>query len=119
MVNLSPRRSGLKGLLEAALDKGVAVDCSVQVGLCCDELLGVRSNMMLSSFRGAEKTGSVFPSRTNVSTPTWQASLSKVSCPVCRMESRKDELKGEGCPWCGWVPPEKRERNDGYNNIGS
>lgn len=102
MTILRPEETGLKDLLDRILDKGVAVDTSIRVDLGSLDLLGVKAQVILASFKTAEKIGLDFPEGTNLNTPAWQALISKQPCPVCGMESRAKDLKEEGCPWCGW-----------------
>jgi len=108
-VILRPEETGLKELLDRILDKGVAVDTSVRIDLGSVDLLGAKARIILASFKTAEKIGLDFPERTNLNTPAWQDLTTKQPCPVCGMESRSTELKGEGCPWCGWnYKPDER-----------
>jgi len=102
MVRLRPEETGLKELLDRVLDKGVAVDTSVRIDLGSLDLLGAKAHIILASFKTAEKMGLDFPEGTNLNTPAWRDLTTKQSCPVCDMESRQEELKEEGCPWCGW-----------------
>jgi hypothetical protein len=102
MTILRPKETGLKELLDRILDKGVAVDTSIRVDLCSLDLLGAKAQVILASFKTAEKIGLDFPEGTNLNTPAWQALITKQPCPVCGMESRRESLKEEGCPWCGW-----------------
>jgi len=102
MVILRPEETGLKELLDRILDKGVAVDASVNVDLCSLNLLGSKARVILASFKTAEKTGLDFPEGTSFDTPAWRDLITKQPCPVCGMESTSEDLKEEGCPWCGW-----------------
>lgn len=102
MVILRPEETGLKELLDRILDKGVTVDTSVRIDLGSLDLLGFKAHIVLASFKTAEKIGLDFPEGTNLNTSAWQDLRTKQSCPVCGMESREDDLKEEGCPWCGW-----------------
>jgi len=102
MVILRPEETGLKQLLDRVLDKGVAVDTSVRVDLGGLDLLGAKARIILASFKTAENIGLDFPEGTNLNTPAWQDLRTKQRCPVCGMESRRENLKEEGCPWCGW-----------------
>lgn len=102
MTILRPEETGLKELLDRILDKGVAVDTSIRVDLGNLDLLGVKAQVILASFKTAEKIRLDFPEGTKLNTPAWQALISKHPCPVCGMESRQTDLKEEGCPWCGW-----------------
>jgi hypothetical protein len=102
MTILRPEETGLKDLLDRILDKGVTVDTSIRVDLGNLDLLGVKAQVILASFKTAEKTGLDFPEGTNLNTPAWQTLITKQPCPVCGMESRAKALKEEGCPWCGW-----------------
>ncbi|KPV63539.1 MAG: Gas vesicle structural protein 1 [Candidatus Bathyarchaeota archaeon BA2] len=108
MVTLRPEETGLKELLDRVLDKGVAVDTSVRVDLGSLDLLGAKAHIILASFKTAEKIGLDFPEGTNLNTPAWQNLKTTQLCPVCGMESRQEELKEEGCPWCGCYRPDER-----------
>jgi len=92
---------GLKALLDRIMDKGVAIDANVRVDLSGFRLLGVRAQLILASFKIAEKIGLGFPERTVSNAPIWRTLISNKQCPVCGKESRQEDLK-EGCPWCGW-----------------
>ena len=102
MVILRPEETGLKELLARILDKGVAVDANIRVNLSGVDLLGAKARIMLSSFKTAQEIGLDFPEGTNLNTTAWQDLTTKQQCPVCGMKSKQDELKEEGCPWCGW-----------------
>jgi len=102
MVSKRPEESGLPELLERLLDKGVVVRSAMRVSLGVDELLGIKSTVILSSFRTAATIGLDFPSGTRLDALAWRELISKQTCPVCGMESRAKDLKEEGCPWCGW-----------------
>jgi len=102
LVILSPKESGLREVLDRILDKGVVVDASVRAELGCIDLLDFKATIALSSFKTARQAGLDFPEGTNLNTPAWRALVSKQPCPVCGMESRAEELREQGCPWCGW-----------------
>jgi len=102
MVIVRPEETGLKQLLDRILDKGVAVDASVRIDLAGVDLLGIKARTILSSFKTAKEIGLDFPKGTDFNTPAWQDPTTKKSCPVCGMESRREDLEEEGCPWCGW-----------------
>jgi len=102
MVILRPEETGLKELLDRILDKGVTVDTSVRIDLGSLDLLGVKARIILASFETADKIGLDFPEGPNLNTPAWQDLVTKQPCPVCGMVSKREELKEEGCPWCGW-----------------
>jgi len=109
MVIVKPEETGLKELLDRILDKGVAVDASVRIDLSGVNLLGIKARTILSSFKTAEETGLDFPKGTEFSTPAWKDLATKKPCPVCGMESRREDLEEEGCPWCGWnYKPDER-----------
>ena len=39
----------------------------------------------------------------NLELPAWkEAVIPKEKCPQCAMQTSRDELLHEGCPWCGW-----------------
>jgi len=102
MVILRPEETGLKELLDRILDKGVAVDANVRVDLSGINLLRTKAHIILASFKTAEKISLDFPEGTNLNTAAWRDQITKQPCPVCGMESRQEDLKEEGCPWCGW-----------------
>lgn len=109
MVILRPEETGLLELLERLLDKGVVVRSAIRVKLGVEELFGLKSTTILTSFRTAATIGLDFPSGTPLDAPAWKGLISKEPCPVCGMESRAEDLKEEGCPWCGW---NRRQEND-------
>lgn len=102
MVILRPEETGLKQLLDRILDKGVVVDTSVKIDIGSVDFLGAKARIILASFKTAEKTGLDFPEGTNLNTSAWQDLKIKQPCPVCGIESKREELKKEGCLWCGW-----------------
>ena len=104
MVVLRPGSSqdGLKQILDRMLDKGIAIDLNARACLSDFELLGINATLILSSFKTAAKIGMDFPEGTNPNTPAWKDLLSKQPCPLCGKEWRTNDLKEEGCPWCGW-----------------
>jgi len=102
MVILRPEETGLKELLDRVLDKGVTVDASVRIDLGSLDLLGAKARIILASFKMAEKIDLDFPEGTNLNTPAWQNLTTNQPCPVCGMESRREDFREEGCPWCGW-----------------
>lgn len=104
MVRLRPEKSrkGLKQTLDKMLDKGVVVDSKVHVALEDVDLLELNALMVLSSLKTARKIGLDFPEGINFNTKAWEESMSKVPCPVCGKESKEEDLKENGCPWCGW-----------------
>lgn len=102
MVILRPESSGLKQILDRILDKGTVIDTKLRATLADLDLLAINAQMVLSSFKTAERIGLDFPEGTNLDTPAWRNLISKQPCPICGMESRARDLKEEGCPWCGW-----------------
>jgi len=102
MVILKPEETGLKQLIERILDKGMAIDTSVRIDLGSLDLLGAKARIVLASFETAEKIGLDFPGGTVLNTPAWQDLKMKQPCPICGMESKREDLEKEGCPWCGW-----------------
>ena len=101
MVILSPEQSGLLEVLDRILDKGVAVDANVRVNLVGTDLLEINSCIILSSFKTAAEIGLDFPKGTNFDAPGWRELITTL-CPNCGMKSKPEDLKEEGCPWCGW-----------------
>jgi hypothetical protein len=102
MVILSPEQSRLKGILDRILDKGVAVDANVRVNLAGADLIGINARTILSSFKAAAETGLGLPKGTNFDAPGWRELITTQPCPICGMKSKPEDLKEEGCPWCGW-----------------
>lgn len=86
------------------LDKGLVINADIMVSVAGVELLGIKINAALASFETAAKYGLEFPSGTNMETPAWKAALTaKENCPQCTRAAPREELLGEGCPWCGWA----------------
>jgi hypothetical protein len=102
MVILSPDQSGLLEVLDRILDKGVVVDANVRVNLLGADLLGINACIILGSFQTAAEMGLDFPKGTNFDAPGWRELMTKQPCPICGMKSKPEDLKEEGCPWCGW-----------------
>lgn len=102
MVILSPEQSSLEDVLDRVLDKGVVVDANVRVNLVGVDLLKIKARTMLASFKTAAEIGLDFPEGTDCDASGWRDLVTKQPCPVCGMKSRLEDLKEEGCPWCGW-----------------
>ncbi len=111
MPNLTQKSDkGLKQTLDKMLDKGVVVDARAYIALENVDLLEINALMILSSFKTAGKIGMDFPKGTNLNTQAWKDLISKVPCPLCGRESIEENLKKEGCPWCGWNFRHKKEK---------
>ena len=94
----------LADVVERILDKGLVINADIMVAVAGVELLGIKINAALASFETAAKYGLEFPSGTNRETPAWKAALpTKESCPGCTKAVPREELLGDGCPWCGWT----------------
>jgi len=102
MVILKPEETGLLDLLEIIMDKGLVVDGSVRVNFGGLDLLTTKMRIILASLKTAENAGLDFPKGINFNTPAWRDQAAKQPCPVCGKESKVEDLKKEGCPWCGW-----------------
>jgi len=102
MVILSPEQSRLEDVLDRILDKGVVVDANVRANLVGTDLIGINAHTILSSFKTAAEIGIDFPKGTNFDAPGWRELITKQPCPNCGMKSKPEDLKEEGCPWCGW-----------------
>ena len=102
MVNVRPNSAGLSKLVDALLDKGVAVDSNSKVCLSGINLLAAKSRIFLSSFKAAQEIGLIFPENTNLNTHAWRELSDKRTCPICGLGVTQNELL-KGCPWCGWT----------------
>ena len=96
--------TGLAGLIDRVLDKGLVINADITVSVAGVELLGVKIRAALASFETAAKYGLEFPSGTNYETAAWkEAVVAKEECPQCYKRVPTEELLEEGCPWCGWM----------------
>jgi len=102
MVNSRPNSACLSKLIDALLDKGLAVDSNSKVCLSGINLLATKSRIFLSSFEAAQEIGLIFPDNTNLNTQAWRELSDKRTCPVCGLGVTRNELSN-GCPWCGWT----------------
>lgn len=103
------RDGSLADLVERVLDKGLVINADIVVSITGVELLGIRIRAAVASFETAAQYGLEFPSGTNLDTSIWrQARLPKRSCPQCHERAPLQELREEGCPWCGWTSPKTR-----------
>ena len=99
----------LADLMDRILDKGLVINADIAISIVGVELLGIKFRAALASFETASKYGLAFPSETNMETDAWkEAQVKKESCPQCAKRAPLEELLGEGCPWCGWVPTKTR-----------
>ena len=102
MVNSRPNSAGLSRLVDALLDKGLAIDSNSKVCLSGINLLAAKSRIFLSSFEAAKEIGLIFPENTNLNTQAWGRLSDKQTSPTCGMDVTQIELLKD-CPWCGWT----------------
>lgn len=103
MVYLRPRHSEkLFELIQRYLDKGIVIDSKIRIRLYELHLIKMRGTIILSSFSGAAKHGLDFPSEVIYETQAWRKLLTRLDCPQCKKKVNEEELKKEGCPWCGY-----------------
>ena len=108
-------RNDLLSHVERILDKGVVINADILVSVAGVELLGIKLRAALASFETAARYGLEFPSGTNISTETWRKMDTNVeTCPQCQKRVAKEELLGDGCPWCGWVSAKALRKNAPY-----
>jgi len=107
---VQPRDTGtLADVIDRVLDKGVVINADITVSVVGVELLGIKIRAALASFETAAQYGLAFPSETNMETDAWkEVHVKKDYCPECGKRMPLEELLGEGCPWCGWVPAKIR-----------
>ena len=95
----------LADVIDRVLDKGIVINADIAVSVAGVELLGIKIRAALASLETAAQYGLEFPSETNMETDAWkEAQIKKDSCPQCGKRAPLEELLGQGCPWCGWVP---------------
>jgi len=104
-TTLKPEKedSGLAGVIDKILDKGLVINADITVDVAGVELLGIKIRAALASFETAAKYGLDFPSGTNLNTAAWkEAMIEKEECPQCGKRVDREELLTIACPWCGW-----------------
>ncbi|MDP2907140.1 MAG: gas vesicle protein [Nanoarchaeota archaeon] len=96
--------TGLAGVIDRVLDKGLVINADITVSVSGTELLGIKIRAALASFETAAKFGLEFPSGTNINTAAWkQATIGTEECPQCSKRVSTEQLLNESCPWCGWI----------------
>jgi len=104
-TTLKPEKeeSGLTGVIDKILDKGLVINADITIDVAGVELLGIKIRAALASFETAARYGLEFPSGTNLETAAWrEAMIDKEECPQCGKRVDREELVNIGCPWCGW-----------------
>ena len=92
-------------VIDRILDKGLVINADITVSLVDVELLSIRIRAVLCSLETAARYGLELPSGTNMETDAWrEAQAPKDNCPQCGKRNALEDLLGQGCPWCGWVP---------------
>lgn len=104
--------TGLVDLVDRILDKGLVINADITVAVAGVELLGIKIRAALASFETAAQCGLEFPSGINYQKRAWEeAEVVKKLCPGCERKVPAEELSSAGCPWCGWMPAQIRDRN--------
>jgi hypothetical protein len=104
-----PSNGTLADVIDRILDKGLVINADITVSLVDVELLSIRIRAVLCSLETAARYGLELPSGTNTATDGWRdAQAPKDNCPQCGKRNPLEELLGQGCPWCGWVPAKLR-----------
>ena len=104
--SLRPEKAdtGLMGVVDKILDKGLVINADITVDVAGVELLGIKIRAALASFETAARFGLEFPAGTNIHTDAWmEAMVEKESCPQCGKRVDREELLNMSCPWCGWI----------------
>jgi len=100
-----PNTGTLADVIDRILDKGLVINADITVSLVDVELLSIRIRAVLCSLETAARYGLELPSGTNMETDAWrEAQAPKDNCPQCGKRNALEDLLGQGCPWCGWVP---------------
>jgi len=108
-VAQAPSNGTLADVIDRILDKGLVINADITVSLVDVELLSIKIRAVLCSLETAARYGLELPSGTNLETDAWkEAQAPKDNCPQCGKRSALEELLGQGCPWCGWVPAKLR-----------
>ena len=101
----APHPATLADVIDRILDKGLVINADIAVSLVDVELLSIKIRAVLCSLETAARYGLELPSGTNMETDAWrEAQEPRDNCPQCGKRSRVEELLGEGCAWCGWMP---------------
>jgi Zn finger protein HypA/HybF involved in hydrogenase expression len=104
----APNTGTLADVIDRILDKGLVINADITVSLVDVELLSIKIRAVLCSLETAARYGLELPSGTNLETDAWiEAQAPKDNCPQCGKRSALEELLGQGCPWCGWVPTKR------------
>jgi len=105
VVAQAPSNGTLADVIDRILDKGLVINADITVSLVDVELLSIRIRAVLCSLETAARYGLELPSGTNVETDAWrEAQIPRNNCPQCGKRGALEDLLGQGCPWCGWVP---------------
>ena len=105
----APSNGTLADVIDRILDKGLVINADITVSLVDVELLSIRIRAVLCSLETAARYGLELPSGTNVETDAWrEAQAPRDNCPQCGKRNALEDLLGQGCPWCGWVPAKLR-----------
>ena len=105
----APSDGTLADVIDRILDKGLVINADITVSLVDVELLSIRIRAVLCSLETAARYGLELPCGTNVDTDAWrEAQTPRDNCPQCGKRSALEELLGQGCSWCGWVPAKLR-----------
>ncbi len=105
----APGNGTLADVIDRILDKGLVINADITVFLVDVELLSIKIRAVLCSLETAARYGLELPSGTNVDTDAWrEAQTPRDNCPQCGKRSALEELLGQGCSWCGWVPARLR-----------
>lgn len=95
--------TGLVGVIDRILDKGLVINADITVSVAGVELLGIKVRAALASFETAARYGLEFPSGTNYEVAAWEeAMIKKEECPQCGKSVPENQLLEERCPWCDW-----------------
>jgi len=109
IVAQAPNTGTLADVIDRILDKGLVINADIAVSLVDVELLSIKIRATLCSLETAARYGLELPSGTNMETDAWrEAQAPKDNCPQCGKRSALEELLGQGCPWCGWMPAKTR-----------
>ena len=101
----APNTGTLADVIDRILDKGLVINADIAVSLVDVELLSIKIRAVLCSLETAARYGLELPSGTNMETAAWrEAQTPRDNCPQCGKRSAVEELLGEGCAWCGWMP---------------
>lgn len=100
-----PHPASIADVIDRILDKGLVINADIAISLVDVELLSIKIRAVLCSLETAARYGLEMPSGTNLETDAWrEAQEPRDNCPQCGKRSRVEELLGEGCAWCGWMP---------------